>query len=312
MKRILALLLALFTLIPLASCASEINPPAYEEATATVTDTEAGETTPVVTPEKPAETEEVKKETEKIDENYNYPEVHDKLSWEKINSFPIANSNMSTDELRQLCVDFFRFTKTFAWTPSSTYKFQKNEKGSKDSIDKGSVYGGLPYVGLGSGSVYRVMDYYDPETGILMIQSAGEDRYLFGNQCSIGAYWGWGRVINSAKYRWTYDAVVANGFVRVGPYTYKDDLAKFDSFSNTVLVCKNNGRETMYESYAQLQPADGLVYYTSAGHIIMCSSKAHVVRMPTAPSTARKATSTKSTSPKAGRSGSSPTATSFS
>ena len=42
-------------------------------------------------------------------------------------------------------------------------------------------------------------------------------------------------------------------------------------------ICAQNGKEVMFESYAALTPADGLVYYTSAGHVIMCS-EVNVVR----------------------------------
>ena len=54
---------------------------------------------------------------------------------------------------------------------------------------------------------------------------------LFGNQCSFGAYWGWGRVINSANYGGTNEMVLKNGFLRVGDYSYApygDSLEKFD------------------------------------------------------------------------------------
>lgn len=262
MKRILALSLSLLLLFPFASCARNTTD---DTVTADVSTLETQDSQTL-------------EETQTLPDTFDYPEIHDKVTWEKINSFPIANSTMSIDELRSLCVDFFRFAKTFTWTPNADYHFEKNAKGDKDSVLQGEIIGGLPYVGLGSGSVYRTMDYIDEATGILDIKKAGEDRYLFGNQCSIGAYWGWGRVINSADYDWTYNMVQRRGFLKIGPYTYDESIYSFSSDLNTVKICKDNGEQTMFESYACLQPADGLVQYNTAGHVIMCSAIPVIVR----------------------------------
>lgn len=267
MKKALALVLCFAALFSFAACGGEPVPSVTEE-----TKKETNQET--VTFELTETATSAKEETL----TYDYPEVADKVTWEKINSFPIVNSSMSVEEARALCVDFFRFSKSFAWTPSEDYHFQKNAKGDRDSINVGEIYGGLPYVGLGSGNVYRTMDYINEETGVLDIAKAGEDRYLFGNQCSIGAYYGWARVINSAEYDWTYNMVQKKGFLKIGPYTYDESILSYSSDLNTKKICKDNGEQIMFESYALLQPADGLVYYTSAGHVIMCSAAPVVVR----------------------------------
>ena len=211
----------------------------------------------------------------------NYQQLPDRLSWEKVNAFPVVNENMTIEEARTLCVDFFRYAKTALWIPADTMEFIKNASGSLDEMIGGSVYGGLPYVGVASGNIYRLMDYMDPETGVVDIKNAvnEDEKYdgwkTFGNQCSIGAYWGWGRAINSANYKWTQNCIVKNKMYRVGPYTYDDKLstlsAKADGV-NTVKILAENGREVMFQSYAQLQPGDGMVYYTTAGHVVMISS----------------------------------------
>ena len=130
---------------------------------------------------------------------------------------------------------------------------------------------------IGSGNVYRILDYYDEETGVIDVKKAGGDPILFGNQCSIGAFWGWSRVCNKANYTWTQAMTKANGFIPVGPYTYDDSVEDFAKGIDTMYICAQNGKETMFESYAALQPADGLVQYQSAGHVIMCS-EVNVVR----------------------------------
>ena len=205
-----------------------------------------------------------------------YPIIKDKLSWEKLRSFPIKRPDMTVAEMRELCVSFFRYAKTALWTPDSDFFYIRNAKGKEDEMRKGTVYGGLPYIGLASGNVYRLMDYLDEETGVVNMADATRVPKLFGNQCSIGSYWGWARVINSTNHDWTQNMVPKNGFLRVGPYTYDDNHPGFIPYNGTVPICQANGQQVMFQSYAAMQPADGLVQYTSAGHVIMCSCVPHV------------------------------------
>ncbi len=209
----------------------------------------------------------------------NFPAVHDTLTWDKINAFPIANSSMSTQELRKLCVDFFRFSKTFAWTPDEDFFYVYRANGYQEVVLVDTVYGGLPYITKGSGNVYRTMDFYNPKTGVMDMSAIGDNAALFGNQCSNASQWAWGKVVNSADFRNTNGMVLKNGYLRVGPYVYDDTLEKYGSATTTTAqICEDNGVDTMYESYAALQMADGLVSYpASSGHVIMCVEN-HVVR----------------------------------
>ena len=248
MKRLLALLLCLLALTGCAVQPAETTP-----------STQNDETQP----------------TEPVDD-YDYPEIKDKLTWEKINSFPIKTSDMTVEEMRKLCVDFFRFEKSFLWIADRDMKYLYTQSEKIDEIKKGTVYGGLPYVTVGSGNVYRLMDYLDEETGVACLEDAKAAPFLFGNQCSGSAFWAWGRVINSVDYGYTVGFVTKNGFIKVGPYEYDEKLQRFDEGLSTAKICENNGTQTMYQSYAMLQPADGLVYYTTAGHVMMCASVPHV------------------------------------
>lgn len=201
------------------------------------------------------------------------------LSWDNINSFPIKASSMSVAQLRQLCVDYFRYAKTATWTPSTSINFIRNAKGANDSMIGGNTYGGLPYIGLGSGTMYRLLDYMDPATGVVDMADALKlggtisvaDMKYFGNQCANGAFSGWGRVINSVSRTSTANMVKRNGFIPLGSYTYKD-VKNWSASYQTKQVCAENGPQVMYEAYAKLQIADGMVYYTTAGHVIMASS----------------------------------------
>lgn len=212
------------------------------------------------------------------------------LNWTNINSFKIKSSSMSVAEMRKLCVDFFRFSKTAMWTPDESIQFIRNASGAKDSMQGGSLYGGLPYVGLASGNIYRLMDYLDTNNGKVDMADAlnlsggtldmAALKY-FGNQCANGAFTGWGRVINSVEAHYTSGMTKANGYLPLGDYKY--DTANIKTWSNkdgrrTTDIVKANGEQVMFESYAKLQMGDGLVYYTTAGHVIMAATNAVVVR----------------------------------
>jgi len=257
MKRLLSLVLAFVLLFLLPSCNKEES---KEKKTEEILYTE---------------TMEIFKENEKEDD-YDYPEIKEKLTWDSINALTKKSEDMTSDELREMCVEFFRFNKTAAWTPDDNIKINRYSTGGEDTVEKGKIYGGLPYVSTATGNIYRLMDYLDESTGVVDIKKASENPKLFGAQCSVSAYWAWARCINSVNYSWTYSSVTKNGFLRVGPYTYDDSIEMFSKDYSTEMVCKANGKETMFRSYAELLPADGLVYYTSGGHTVMCSSEAVV------------------------------------
>ena len=212
-----------------------------------------------------------------------FKEIKDKLSWEGINSVPIKTAGMDITEARQICVDFFRYAKTARWIPNSYYPiYEKGNPSTPDeqpkrNLDEGIIYGGLPYISFATGNVYRMMDYLDEASGVLNMEDAGENALLFGNQCANGSYVGWARVINSVPLVATSNLTESNGFIRLGNYTYNGGN-EFTSDYGTDEICKNNGEKVMYESYALLKAGDGIVYFTSAGHVVMISQDAVVVK----------------------------------
>ncbi|MBO5868213.1 MAG: hypothetical protein J6Q54_04830, partial [Oscillospiraceae bacterium] len=247
MKKLLSILLAMLVLLSLAACGGEAE--------------QTGPTTSVSA----------------YKSGDGYTEIADMLSWEDLNAFPVKSADMTIDELRQLCVDFFRYTKTACWIPDDNFTYWHNSENTNAlNQTAGVVYGGLPYIYVASGSIYRILDFMDPETGVVDIKGLTVNPHLYGNQCSIGAYWGWARVINSADYAWTQDIVVSKGFPRVGEYTYADYLTGWSDGYGTRHMLPENGTEVMYMSYAELKHGDGIVYYTTAGHVVMIASDAHV------------------------------------
>lgn len=251
MKRFLLLTVTLILLLAMAACGGNSNPPTTDPST---------------------EPTESKIKTK----------VADPLSWDDIEAIPIANDSMTEDELRQICVDFMRLQLTFGWTPSHDVVYS-NGSGKKGFL-AGEAYGGIPYISVTMGNIYTAVRYVDPDNGVIDT-SAGPDVFrYFSNQCSGSTFWGWVRVSNTLKYSGTSNCIEANGCLRIGDYIYDSSIYDFHKQKiSTIDICKDNGTTTMYESYAKMKLADGLVTYqitdsSSAGHVMMVSAVPNVVR----------------------------------
>ena len=252
MKKIIALILALVTLLSLAACGGNGGEVAQPVDTTPLVDFKA--------------------------DNFPYPTINQKLTWDAINAQPVKSDSMTIQEMREACVSFMNFSKTAMYIPNDYLGFEKNNNGATDEMIKGQIYAGLPYIGGGGcGNVYRLMDYIDPATGVLNMEYIKLRPNLFGNHCSSCTYWAWGRVISSVEHAFTANITHKNGYLRIGPYTYNDDLA-FSSTYTSDMVVAENGMQTMYKSYAELHLADGLVnYHSGGGHVIMATSEPTVV-----------------------------------
>ena len=203
------------------------------------------------------------------------------LTRARLDAIPIATPDMTTDQLRKICVDYVKLSVSFQWYTDRYISFAKKPE---RTLYKGKLYGGIPYVNTASGSVYRILEYYDEKTGFLDTEFFSQNPLLFGTACSGTASCGWHRVVNSAEISWTHSMNVAHGFIPVGPYKYDHSLQQIWTKNaegkriyayNTKTVCKDNGEQVMYESYALTLPAD---CYSSNGHVRMCAENPVVVR----------------------------------
>lgn len=187
------------------------------------------------------------------------------MTWERINSVPIANGDMTQAQLRQICVDFFRLQLSFQWTPKEDFTFHINTFDLDPAYTAGTVYAGSPYISPSiAGNLYRAMEFYDPETGIMDNTQLPSQQFaeILANDCVSGPFWGWSRVINSVTKYNNYYMNQMHGCIPIGPYHY-EGVITWGEDHTTKMVCNENGRETMYASYACLQPADGI--YTQTG-----------------------------------------------
>ena len=244
-------------------------------------------------------------------------DLPDKLQVKEVTEFPVATDSMSKTELRQLILDFFKMQLSFQWTPNmdiTDYDLTNLKSDIPKSIMTGSVMGGIPYQSLGTGNMYRWLEYYDEETGVFDFVTSfaenggyGEGAAIFDekydadgkltykkyralqalfNQCSSSSTWAWERVINSARFAWSWDISAAQGFIPVGCFDYgydhegvhygipeivsfkkTDDLPKAYTTADVISdMTRNVGYYAIYECYAQAKPGDILV---RNGHVMM-------------------------------------------
>lgn len=216
-----------------------------------------------------------------------------------LDKLPIATPDMTEEELRDVVIAFKYFQHHFAYTPDlggiGAYRYHiKNltyaygADNAKTTYEEGKYYGGIPYMGNSAGSIYRWLEFYDAETGVMdwapilrtkrinWIDGNSNKVYpdvgssYFGNTCASSCVWSWLRVSNSIDSFWTYSCIPKHGYVKVGDY----DLDENETYGkSTKELCAKNGKERMFAAYAKMKKADGMV---KSGHAVMCVSNAVV------------------------------------
>ena len=140
MRRIFLIILAMLLLFTAVSCSPAI---AEEKTTAEKATEEASKTLPQTSEE----------------DAPSYPKVHQTVTWDDINAIPVANADMSIEEIRKICIDFFRLQQTFQWTPSDQIDYVITTGERDVSLKTGQVYAGLPYrSGNKTGNLYILME----------------------------------------------------------------------------------------------------------------------------------------------------------
>lgn len=177
-----------------------------------------------------------------------------KLLLADLEGIPLATDEMTPQQRRQLCLDFFELQLGFQWKTDMDVSFMMSnyKKGTYKELNTQDVLGGIVYHSHGYGNLYRWLEYYDEHTGVMAMEKAlaenggygdgaaithletdenGDPTYFkyrslmaLGNQCSSSSCWSWGRVINSACFGDTCDLNIYNGFIPVGCYSYGYEL----------------------------------------------------------------------------------------
>lgn len=259
------------------------------------------------TTNKPTEPTDPEDKPDEPDEPVRDPDIPDELNLAlQIDKLPVATKDMTEEELREVVIAFMYLQLNFAYKADlsgygldeygyyiknlySAYNASENLDNIKIKFEDGKYYGGMPYMGNTAGSVYRWLEFYDPDTGVMdwspiirtdrknWVDSEKNKTYpnvgssYFGNTCASSCVWAWLRVSDSIRTFWTNTWLPSNGYVQVGDYELS---ANGDHDTSTNKICTKNGRKKMYDCYAQMKKADGLV---QTGHAVMAISDAVVV-----------------------------------
>ncbi len=258
MKRLFVLLLAFVLILPLSACSSGIP-----EETALPT----AETEPLSETDETAETG-----APAPDHRVQSPMTERPLY--------ALSAGATPEEMRATAVRAMRDELTVTWVTDETITYGKTGSGEGKTFvhTPYEVYAGLPYTN-GTVGLFHWLEYYDFSTGKMVGIPNGEAfNSSLGNSCAASVLWGWSAVSTSISWHVTYWINQSHGAIRVGPYTYPDDVVSYKNYSTERIVAEN-GTETMLESYAAMHPADCLIYYRDgAGHAMMVISEPSVVR----------------------------------
>ena len=143
------------------------------------------------------------------------------------------------------------------------------------TVKAGQLYRGPLYT-HGIGNLDTYLDYttgeengiYTLSADVAVSMNGGRETARIGNSCSGAVEMAWGQVATSFLPEKTANLTPNNGYLRVGEY--KADPAVNNE---TKKVCEENGTQTMYAAYAQLQKADAVVHFDNGtGHVMLISS----------------------------------------
>jgi len=178
-------------------------------------------------------------------------------------------------ELRKTVYSYMKKMSQVKWTPSEDIvtRIDTSATTTKDVILKaGTIYTGIPYAGMGESAIPE-FEYYFNDKGAY----AGPiDRdNLKGNQCMTSVNLSLNRVYPHFCNigRVFIQKLGLNGIVPLGDYKWEA------SKTDTDIICKESGRNAMFEAYAQLDVGDIIIRADSAiGHTRLIAEKPNVIK----------------------------------
>lgn len=218
-------------------------------------------------------------------------------------SLPALAEDSTDEEIlqarRDLVEQAMRNMCTIRWSPAETIEYSLVNKSQGLEADKisnpsdivtlyrGTIYEGIPYT-HGSNSIHAFLEYAtsESETGTLTLDGLTTSLFSgygyqesnrcarLGTDCADQVFWAWNNISSSISFEYTALMVPNNGCIPVGDYTHNET-----KFTYTFPIAQENGVDVMFESYAQLQKGDAMVFINSkgAGHAMM-NVEVHVVR----------------------------------
>lgn len=192
------------------------------------------------------------------------------LTQESIDALGIADSGMSAQELRELCLRYFKLQLSFLWTlsedvacyptgsPGLYESYMRRYVGQDDvNFDKNTgkalltsiVYGGIPYQNVSTGNLYRWMEYYDENTGVMDLLNALKENGGYDN----GAW-----MDKQHEYKWDKDGNLLDKNGDLCAKSGLDPVLADDAFAATLytVVYKKNTDKSL----KLVEGENGLLY----------------------------------------------------
>lgn len=185
---------------------------------------------------------------------------------------------------REIAESYMRSIVSMVWRAQEDIFYTLEDDGAPEeaseshriSIKAGRLYQGMPYSFAG-GTAASFLEFagQPDDRGIYTVSGLtweavggnSNSGARIGNDCSGAMMQAWGQVGNSFTFTTTKKMTANYGYIPVGEYNSDRSENR-----NTDDVCRSNGRQVMYQAYAQLQKADGIVKYTGSGHCRMAVS----------------------------------------
>lgn len=176
---------------------------------------------------------------------------------------------------RDIVEQHMRRNATLLWRSEEDITYSTDGRDYK--IVAGRVYQGVPYSYAG-GTQQSFLDYASEpdDKGIYTISGLdpaslndGSRMSRIGNDCSSAVILAWGEIGTSVQGSRSGQMLPKNGFIPVGDYKINVET---DEYVNTKPIVLENGYETMYKAYMQLQKGDCLAYVDGPNHAFMAVS----------------------------------------
>lgn len=176
---------------------------------------------------------------------------------------------------RDIVEQHMRRNATLLWRSEEDITYSTDGRDYK--IVAGRVYQGVPYSFAG-GTQQSFLDYAcEPDDkGIYTLSGLdpaslndGNRMSRIGNDCSSAVILAWGEIGTSVQGSRSGQMLPKNGFIPVGDYKINVET---DEYVNTKPIVLENGYETMYKAYTQLQKGDCLAYVDGPNHAFMAVS----------------------------------------
>ncbi len=174
----------------------------------------------------------------------------------------LPRSASCCNPFRDIVVSYMKSMANVEWTPEKDFTYW-NEKYGK-VYKAGMDYVGIPYTQINRDTdLGKFLERLVLKNGKNVYYYDNKEKSYLGCDCSSAVRAAWLLVNPYGTFTDTSDFGSSNGVAAVGPYEFDKEVYTNGS---TIDICKKNGQEKMFESYARLQSADAILTHTRTGN----------------------------------------------